>query len=165
MGMGGSSLAPEVYRKTFGVKEGYLDLWILDSTDPGMIQSYTRRLDPHNTMFIVSTKSGGTIETLSFFKYFYTFLVDKLGKAEAGKHFILITDPESSLIEIAQTYHFRKLSLITRILGGRYSALSHFGLVPAAMIGIDISLLLERAQVMMKRCHQIFPIKTIQQHL
>ncbi len=84
MGMGGSSLAPEVYRKTFGVKEGYLDLWILDSTDPGMIQSYTRRLDPHNTMFIVSTKSGGTIETLSFFKYFYTFLVDNLEKQKQG---------------------------------------------------------------------------------
>lgn len=159
MGMGGSSLAPEVYQKTFGVKEGYLDLWILDSTDPGMIQSYTRRLDPHNTMFIVSTKSGGTIETLSFFKYFYTFLVDKLGKAEAGKHFILITDPESSLIEIAQTYHFRKTFLNNPNLGGRYSALSHFGLVPAAMIGIDISLLLERAQVMMKRCQPDIPYK------
>jgi len=152
MGMGGSSLAPEVYRKTFGVKEGYLDLSILDSTDPEMVQSYARSISPQDTLFIVSTKSGGTIETLSFFKYFYTLLVDKLGEEEAGKRFILITDPGSSLIDLAQTYHFRKIFLNNPNLGGRYSALSHFGLVPAAMIGVDISLILERAQVMMQRC-------------
>ena len=152
LGMGGSSLAPEVYRKTFGVKDGYLDLWVLDSTDPGMVQSIARRLDPGKTLFIVATKSGGTIETLSFFKYFYTIAYNKLGRDLAGEHFILITDPGSSLIDIAHTYRFRKIFLNNQNLGGRYSALSHFGLVPAALIGVDISLLLERAQVMMKRC-------------
>lgn len=159
MGMGGSSLAPEVYRKTFGVKEGYLDLSILDSTDPEKVHSYARSISPQDTLFIVSTKSGGTIETLSFFKYFYTLLVDKLGEEEAGKRFILITDPGSSLIDLAQTYHFRKIFLNNPNLGGRYSALSHFGLVPAAMIGVDISLILERAQVMMQRCQPNIPYK------
>ncbi len=158
LGMGGSSLAPEVYQKTFGVKEGYLDLWVLDSTDPGMIRSYARRLDHQKTLFIVSTKSGGTIETLSFFKYFYTLAQEKLGQEHACEHFILITDPGSAMIDLARIYRFRKIFLNNPNLGGRYSALSHFGLVPAALIGVDISLLLERAQVMMKRCGPEVPV-------
>ena len=102
LGMGGSSLAPEVFSLSFGKKEGYLDLSVLDSTDPGSVLNFTERIDVSKTLFIVSTKSGGTIETLSFFKYFYNLCLDKLGNEETGKHFVAITDPGSKLEELAE---------------------------------------------------------------
>jgi transaldolase/glucose-6-phosphate isomerase len=145
LGMGGSSLAPEVLRKTFGVKEGYLDLSVLDSTDPSAILAHEKELDLGKTLFIVATKSGGTVETLSFFKYFYNQVFAALGENEAGRHFIAITDPGSRLAELAQTYRFRETFLNDPDIGGRYSALSFFGLVPAALLGIDLSLILDRA--------------------
>ncbi len=145
LGMGGSSLAPEVFRKTFGVKEGYLDFAILDSTDPGAVLAWADRLDMEKTLFIVSTKSGGTVETNSFFKYFYNRAVDALGADQAGPHFIAITDPGSKLVDLAARYNFRQTFLNDPNIGGRYSALSFFGLVPAALIGVDVGLLLERA--------------------
>ena len=107
LGMGGSSLAPEVFRKTFGVRPGYLDLAVLDSTDPGAVLGYARELDLAKTLFIVSTKSGGTVETFSFFKFFYNLVADKLGAEQAGAHFIAITDPGSELVKLAEQYHFR----------------------------------------------------------
>ncbi len=148
LGMGGSSLAPEVLRLTFGVRDGYLDLCVLDSTDPGAILEYEKKLDPAKTLYIVSTKSGGTVETLSFMKYFYRNVLEKLGTEEVGKHFIAITDPGSGLESMAQELNFRKIFLNNPNIGGRYSALSLFGLVPAALIGINTSNLIDRVMKM-----------------
>lgn len=148
LGMGGSSLAPEVFRFTFGVQAGYLDLAVLDSTDPGAVLAHANRLDPAKTLFIVSTKSGGTVETFSFFKYFYNWTSEKIGETKAGKHFVAITDPGSGLADTAKKYNFRKTFINDPNIGGRYSALSYFGLVPAALIGMNLNVLLERAAAM-----------------
>ena len=145
LGMGGSSLAPEVFRKTFGVSGGYLDLAVLDSTDPGAILAFSQKLDFAKTLFIVSTKSGGTVETFSFMKYFFNLTVKRVGAAEAGRHFIAITDPGSALAELAVAHRFRETFLNDPEIGGRYSALSFFGLVPAALMGVDVKKLLDRA--------------------
>lgn len=145
LGMGGSSLAPEVFRKTFGVREGFLDLAILDSTDPDAVAAHAARLDYRKTLFIVATKSGGTAETFSFFKYFYNQLIKSLGQDETGKHFVAITDPGSQLAELAQNLDFRATFLNDPNIGGRYSALSYFGIVPAALVGVDLEKLLNRA--------------------
>jgi len=145
LGMGGSSLAVEVIRETYGVKDGYLDVAVLDSTDPGMILDYRRRLDMKKTLFIVSTKSGGTAETLSYMKYFYNETLAEVGKKEVGKHFVAITDPGSNLEKIAKDLKFRKTFLNDPNIGGRYSALSFVGIPPAAFQGVDVPLLLERA--------------------
>ncbi len=152
LGMGGSSLAPEVLRKTFGVAQGYLDLAILDSTDPAAVAAHAHRLDPARTLLIVSTKSGTTSETLSFFRYFYNWIVDSLGRERAGDHFIAITDPGSHLTEIAGNYQFRTTFINDATIGGRYSALSYFGLVPAALVGINVKHLLENALIMSANC-------------
>jgi transaldolase/glucose-6-phosphate isomerase len=145
LGMGGSSLAPEVFLKTFGVRRGYPDLVVLDSTDPGAVRKIEDRLDYSQTLFIVSTKSGGTVETLSLFKYFYNQILNAVGKGDAGNHFIAITDAGSYLSELAERYNFRDLYLNDPNIGGRYSALSFFGLVPASLIGLDLQLLLEQS--------------------
>jgi transaldolase/glucose-6-phosphate isomerase len=152
LGMGGSSLAPEVFRKTFGVRDGYLDLSVLDSTDPGAVLAYVESLDLSRTLFIVATKSGGTVETLSFFKFFYNRVADTLGIDQVGEHFVAITDPGSRLDELAQKYHFRDTFLNDPNIGGRYSALSFFGLVPAALVGVDLRSLLERAMAVSYNC-------------
>jgi glucose-6-phosphate isomerase len=152
LGMGGSSLAPEVFRKTFGLREGFLDLAVLDSTDPGAVLNLDKRLDLAHTLFIVSTKSGTTTETLSFFKHFYNRAADVLGSAQAGAHFIAITDPGSPLVELASRHHFRTTFINDANIGGRYSALSYFGLVPAALVGVDVARLLERAIAMAAEC-------------
>jgi glucose-6-phosphate isomerase len=146
LGMGGSSLAPEVFRKTFGVKDGYLDLDVLDSTDPGAVLAYDHQLDLAKTLFIVSTKSGGTAETLSFFKYFYNRVAETVGQAGAGAHFIAITDPGSKLEDIAEKYNFHSTFANDPNIGGRYSALSYFGIIPAALIGVDLKALFERVE-------------------
>jgi len=157
LGMGGSSLAPEVLRKTFGVRPGCLDLAVLDSTDPAAVLDYARRLDPAKTLFIVSSKSGGTVETISFFKYFYNLAVQRLGSERAGEHFIAVTDPGSELVQIGHDFNFRDVFLNDPNIGGRYSALSHFGLVPAAVIGLDLELLLQRAIGMADCCKKAAP--------
>ncbi len=145
LGMGGSSLAPEVFSLSFGKKEGYLNLSVLDSTDPGSVLNYAKKIDVSKTLFIVSTKSGGTIETLSFFKYFYNLCLDKLENDETGKHFVAITDPGSKLEELAEKLNFRKTFLNNPNIGGRYSVLSFFGSVPAALLGINLTSLLNDA--------------------
>jgi glucose-6-phosphate isomerase len=152
LGMGGSSLAPEVFCTIFGVQEGYLDLAVLDSADPEAVATHVERLDPEQTLFIVSTKSGTTVETLSFFKFFYNLVRDAIGAQRAGDHFIAITDPGSSLVDLAEKYHFREIFLNDPNIGGRYAALSFVGLVPAALIGMDIALLLNRARTMADDC-------------
>ena len=158
LGMGGSSLAPEVFRKTFGVKQGYLDLAVLDSTDPGAVLAYAERLEPARTLYIVSTKSGGTVETFSFFKFFYNRAADAVGRDKAGQHFIAITDPGSKLAETAERYFFRDTFLNDPNIGGRYSALSYFGLVPAALVGVDVLRLLDRAFTAASRSGPGLPI-------
>jgi transaldolase / glucose-6-phosphate isomerase len=144
LGMGGSSLAPEVFRKTFGVADGYMDLSVLDSTDPAAVLAHAQRANLAQTLFIVSTKSGGTVETASFLKFFYNRAVDALGAEEAGRHFIAITDPGSGLAETARTLRFRHIYYNDTDIGGRYSALSCFGLAPAALMGLDVHKLLAR---------------------
>jgi len=145
LGMGGSSLAPEVFQNIFGKKAGYLNLHVLDSTDPGAVLNCTRKFDPAKTLYIVSTKSGGTVETISFMKYFYNFVLEKLGAEKVTRHFIAITDPGSGLQQMAEDLKFRKIFLNDPDIGGRYSALSLFGVVPAALCGIDVKTILERA--------------------
>ncbi len=146
LGMGGSSLAPEVFRRTFGVAPGYLDLGVLDSTHPDAVLACARRFPPATTLYIPATKSGGTVETLSFLKYFYKQAVDAVGKKQAGDHFVAITDPGSGLAELAAELNFRYTFLNDPDIGGRYSALSLFGLVPAALIGVDIAHLLQETR-------------------
>ena len=152
LGMGGSSLAPEVFRETFGVSDKYLDLAVLDSTVPAAVLAYAQSLDLSKTLFIIATKSGGTVETLSFFKFFYNRVAEAVGVAEAGKHFIAITDLNSKLAELAEHYNFRQTFINDSNIGGRYSALSYFGLVPATLVGVDVKILLERTTDMMDLC-------------
>jgi len=157
IGMGGSSLSPEVSRLTFGVREGYPDLMVLDSTVPAAVLETDRKIDPARTLFIVSTKSGTTVETLSAYRYFYK-------KAEAGKpgrageNFVAITDPGTPLEKEARDKRFRRAFLNFPDIGGRYSALSYFGLAPAAVIGVDIERLLDRASAMAERCSANAPL-------
>lgn len=150
MGMGGSSLSPEVSRLTFGVKDGYPDLMILDSTVPAAVKAAVDRIDPASTLFIVSTKSGTTVETLSACEYFLKKVASV--KKNAGENFIAITDPGTPLEAKAEEQGFRKVFLNFPDIGGRYSALSCFGIVPAAIIGADVKKILDRAQNMMRAC-------------
>jgi transaldolase/glucose-6-phosphate isomerase len=150
MGMGGSSLAPEVFSKIFanpikGLKKG---LSVLDSTDPQAVLEMERSLDLARTLFIVSTKSGGTVETFSFFKYFFNRVAERIGAENASKRFVAITDPGSGLADVAAKYKFRAVFLNDPNIGGRYSALTYFGLVPAALVGVDVERLIDQAQVM-----------------
>ena len=138
MGMGGSSLAPEVFSKTFGTKEGYLNLSVIDSTHPAAVIKYENEIDFSKTLFIVSTKSGGTVETISFMKYFYNKSIEKIGLEKTEKHFVAVTDPGSGLEDMAKELNFRKIFINDPNIGGRYSALSLFGIVPATLIGVDI---------------------------
>jgi len=147
LGMGGSSLAPETFRKVFGAKKGYLELAILDSTDPETVLAIARNLDFSRTLFIVATKSGGTVETFSFLKYFYNQVLTALGPGKAGRHFIAITDPGSGIADWARRLNFRHTFLNDPDIGGRFSALSCFGLVPGALISMDIGRLLAFARM------------------
>lgn len=142
LGMGGSSLAPEVLRAIFGVADGFLDLSVLDSTQPAAVLAKARALDPARTLFLPATKSGGTVETLSLLKYFY----NRTAAAQAGRHFAAITDPGSGLEALAHRLGFRHVFCNDPDIGGRYSALSHYGLVAAGAIGADLGRLLGRAE-------------------
>jgi len=147
LGMGGSSLAPEVLRETFGVAKGGIEVGVLDSTDPASVQAALKRSKPEKTLYIVSSKSGGTIEVMSFFKFFYEKVKAVKGE-RAGENFIAITDPDTSLEKLAKEKNFRRIFSNPPDIGGRYSALSLFGLVPAALLGIDVGKLLDRASEM-----------------
>ena len=155
MGMGGSSLAPEVFRLTFGVTESFLDLTVLDSTHPEVVMDYAKRFNPTTTLYIVSTKSGGTVETFSFMKFFYNYALHILGKEEVGKHFVAITDPASGLQKVAEELKFRKIFLNDPNIGGRFSALSLFGIVPAALIGVDVEKILSVAKEETLNCQRL----------
>ena len=146
LGMGGSSLAPEVLARTFGPQPDGLRLAVLDSTDPRAVAARVAPLDLRRTLFLVSTKSGGTVETFSLFKYCYNRVAEELGREAAGEHFVAITDPGSGLADTAARYAFRRTFLGDPTIGGRYSALSVFGLVPAALLGLDLKTLLRRGR-------------------
>jgi glucose-6-phosphate isomerase len=152
LGMGGSSLAPEVLAGTFGPGEGPCSLRVLDSTDPAEVAARTRDLDPARTLFIVSTKSGTTVETLSFFSHCYRLCASALGSPKAGEHFIAITDPDNPLNETARRCSFRRVFAGDPTIGGRFSALSVFGMVPGALIGMDVARLIDRALAMTEAC-------------
>ncbi|HPC04521.1 MAG TPA: hypothetical protein PKY58_10560 [Syntrophales bacterium] len=154
LGMGGSSLAPEVLRKTFGVSGGFLDLAIVDSTDPDFIRYNARLLGERKTCFIVSTKSGTTVETLSLFRFFHEKMKALLGREETGRRFIAVTDPGSPLAGLAENLGFRETFLNDPGIGGRYSALSWFGLLPAALCGIDPRKLLDHGKKAMEACRR-----------
>jgi len=142
LGMGGSSLAPEILQKTFGNARGYPELIVLDSTHPDAVAAVEARLGLKQTLFIVSSKSGTTLETLSFFRYFW----NRVGTQTeaAGDHFAAITDPETPLQKIAEERKFRQIFQSASDVGGRFSAFTDFGLVPGALIGLDIRRLLDR---------------------
>ncbi len=139
LGMGGSSLAPEVIGNSLGASDGYLELHVLDSTYPDVISELAEGLPLEKTLFLVSSKSGGTLETLSLYKFFRALVED-------ASQFVAITDPGSSLAELAEKEGFRKTFINDPNIGGRYSALSYFGLVPAALIGADLQGLLASAE-------------------
>jgi transaldolase/glucose-6-phosphate isomerase len=142
---------------TFGMASGSIDLTVLDSTHPAAVAEVERGLDLSRSLFLVATKSGRTTETLSLFRYFYNRVVDNSGEAKAGRRFVAITDPGSPLVELAKRYRFRETFLNDPNIGGRYAALSLFGLVPAALLGVDVARLLERAQRMAIECAQNGP--------
>jgi glucose-6-phosphate isomerase len=158
LGMGGSSLAPIVLGDAFGERKGYPGLVVADTTDPDTIRQIASGLDLRKTLFIVSSKSGSTIEPMSLFSFFYQRLYGKKG-IEAGKNFIAITDPGTSLESLAREKGFRKVFLNQPDIGGRFSALSYFGLVPAALSGIDIGRLLFNSWRFLVMAHPAVPLR------
>ena len=151
LGMGGSSLAPEVLEAVLGTKEGYLELHVLDSTDPAAVRAVEAAVDLETTLFVVSSKSGGTTETASFHAYFFERLTELDGD-HAGHHFVAITDEGTSLQEEALAQGFRAIFVNPSDIGGRYSALSFFGLVPAALVGVDLERLLDGVRATAVAC-------------
>ena len=156
LGMGGSSLAPEVFRLSFGTVSGFPELHVLDSTIPAQIKSIEAQIDLSKTLFVVSSKSGSTIEPLVFYQYFFD-KVKQIKGDQAGQHFVAVTDPNSLLENIARESKFREIFPGVAEIGGRYSALSNFGMVPAALMGVDISTLLCRAERMRHSCDSCVP--------
>jgi transaldolase / glucose-6-phosphate isomerase len=158
LGMGGSSLCPEVLRMTFGKIAGYPDLHVLDSTDPAQVKAFEDKVDIARTLFIVSSKSGSTLEPNIFKQYFFERTKQAVGADNAGSHFIAITDPGSKMQQVAEADRFRHIFLGRSSIGGRYSALSHFGMVPAAAIGVDTKKFLDRTQEMVRACGPSAPV-------
>jgi len=152
LGMGGSSLGPEVFVETFGTKPGYPKLHVLDSTDPAQIRRFEADIDLARTLFLVSSKSGSTLEPNIFKDYFYERAKQVAGAADAPKRFVAITDPGSSLEKMALTEGFRHVFHGEPSIGGRYSVLSDFGMVPAAAIGVDPQAFLESTAEMVRSC-------------
>ncbi|HYY93139.1 MAG TPA: bifunctional transaldolase/phosoglucose isomerase [Pyrinomonadaceae bacterium] len=154
-GMGGSSLCPEVLRQTFGHQEGYPELIVLDSTDPDAFSDIAEQIDLTHCLFIISSKSGTTTEPLVFYHYWY----DQVGrrKENPGECFVAVTDPGTKMEADATRDHFKRIFLNPPDIGGRYSALSYFGMVPAALAGIDIKRLLDRAERIVHSCASVVP--------
>jgi transaldolase/glucose-6-phosphate isomerase len=152
LGMGGSSLGPEVLAETFPTKSGFPRLHVLDSTDPAQVRATEARIDIETTVFIVSSKSGGTTEPNAMKDYFFDRVAKAIGAGKAGHRFIAITDPGSSLEKAANKQGFARIFHGEPTIGGRYSVLSPFGLVPAATAGIDVRSLIGRALVMARSC-------------
>ncbi len=152
LGMGGSSLCPEVLRLTFGKIKGFPELHVLDSTDPAQIRALEKKLDLKKTICIVSSKSGSTLEPNIFKQYFFARVKSKVGVEGVGNRFMAVTDPGSKMQEVAEGDHFRHIFFGDASIGGRYSALSHFGLTPAATMGLDVPKFLKATAEMVKAC-------------
>jgi transaldolase / glucose-6-phosphate isomerase len=159
LGMGGSSLGPEVLQMTFGSRQGFPQLHVLDSTDPAQIKAFENTIDLAHTLFIVSSKSGSTLEPNIFKQYFFQRVQERLSVEEAGNRFIAITDPGSKLQQIAESESFRRIFFGLPSIGGRYSALSNFGMVPAAIMGLDISRFLDHVEEMVHACSATVPVE------
>ncbi len=158
LGMGGSSLCPDVLRMTFPKVAGYPELLVLDSTDPQQVKAAEKAIDVKQTIFIVSSKSGTTLEPNIFEQYFYQKTVEAVGADKAGQHWIAVTDPGSKLQALAEKEKFRHIFLGLPGIGGRYSALSNFGMVPAAVMGLDVSKFLDSAREMAHACAGTVPV-------
>ncbi|UCE02497.1 MAG: bifunctional transaldolase/phosoglucose isomerase, partial [Candidatus Latescibacterota bacterium] len=157
LGMGGSSLCPEVMSRTFGPIAGFPELQVLDSTVPAAVRSLDERIDPARTLFIVSSKSGTTAEPNAFKSYFYARVQDAVGSEAAGAHFIAITDHGTKLHELAKRDRFRHILHGVPDIGGRYSALSNFGMAPAALMGVDVAAFLDSTEIMVQACGSCVP--------
>lgn len=149
-GMGGSSLCPEVLRQTFGRQEGFPELLVLDSTDPDAINNFRHQIDVNRCLFIIASKSGTTTEPNTFHRYWYNEVAKQ--SADPGKSFVTITDPGSQMADTAAAEGFRRIFLNQPDIGGRYSALSYFGMAPGALMGLDVEKLLRRAATMGEHC-------------
>jgi transaldolase / glucose-6-phosphate isomerase len=157
LGMGGSSLCPEVLKITYGQQPGHPELHVLDSTDPAQIKSVENQVDLAKTLCIVASKSGSTLEPNIFKQYFFERMQQMIGKEKAGEHFIAITDPGSKMQQVAESDRFRKIFFGRPSIGGRYSALSNFGMVPAAIMGLDVAKFLQSADEMVQACQLEVP--------
>lgn len=157
LGMGGSSLCVEVLEKTFGKIAGYPKVHVLDSDDPAQIRAIDGQIDIAKTIFIVSSKSGSTLEPNIFKQYFFERVKSVIGAGDAGKRFIAVTDPGSHLQEVAEGEGFRRIFFGVPSIGGRYSALSNFGMIPGAIQGVDVPKFLDRAEEMVHACASVVP--------
>ncbi len=157
LGMGGSSLGPEVMKMTFGRQDGYPEFHVLDSTDPAQLRALEKKIDIANTIFIVSSKSGGTLEPNIFKQYFFDRVTAAVGAETAPQRFIAITDPGSHMQEVAERDRFRHVFFGLPSIGGRYSVLSAFGMIPAAVMGVDVPAFLDRAEEMVHSCAPSVP--------
>jgi transaldolase / glucose-6-phosphate isomerase len=157
LGMGGSSLCPEVLKITYGRQPGHPELHVLDSTDPAQIKSVENQVDLAKTLCIVASKSGSTLEPNIFKQYFFERMQQTVGKEKAGQHFMAITDPGSKMQQVAERDQFLKIFSGRPSIGGRYSALSNFGMAPAAIMGLDLSKFLQRANEMVQACKPEVP--------
>ena len=157
LGMGGSSLCPEVLKATFGKIGQFPALHVLDSTDPAQVKAFEHAVDLTHTLFVVSSKSGSTLEPNILKDYFFDQLVQRVGRQQAGRCFIAITDPGSTLQQTAERDGFRRIFFGWPTIGGRFSALSDFGLVPAALIGVDLARFLDRTEEMIIACMPSVP--------
>jgi len=158
LGMGGSSLCPEVLTRSFGQQPGFPHLHVLDSTDPAQVVTFESRIDLANTLFIVASKSGSTLEPNIFKQYFFAQVQRAVGTQEAGKRFVAITDPGSKMHQVAESDGFRRIFFGVPSIGGRYSALSSFGMVPAAVMGVDVRRFLARTAEMIHVCGGETPV-------
>jgi transaldolase/glucose-6-phosphate isomerase len=152
LGMGGSSLCPEVLRMTFGKIKGHPELHVLDSTDPAQIRAIEAKVDLKSTVCIVSSKSGSTLEPNIYKQYFFDRVRAKVGEKEVGNRFIAITDPGSKMQQVAEADKFRRIFMGVPSIGGRYSAISNFGMVPAAIMGLNVSKFLKTTEEMVTAC-------------
>jgi transaldolase/glucose-6-phosphate isomerase len=157
LGMGGSSLCPDVLARTFGHVDGWPELHVLDSTDPAQIGAIEASVDLSKTLFIVSSKSGTTLEPSILEGYFYDRMCRDVGEADAPSHFVVVTDPGSALQKLAEARNLARTFFGVRGIGGRYSALSNFGMVPAAIMGVDVPRFLDRAAIMVHACASCVP--------
>jgi glucose-6-phosphate isomerase/transaldolase/glucose-6-phosphate isomerase len=154
LGMGGSSLGPEVLRRTIGSASGFPQLRVLDSTLPAWINSVNAAIDPAKTLFLVSSKSGTTIESNTLYSYFRQRVADAVGENEAGRNFVAVTDPGTPLETLGAREGFRRVFANPPEIGGRYSVLSYFGMAPAALLGLDLEDFLRRAAGMQQDCRE-----------